>query len=191
MSEGERERCPQGRAMPGLGPRSSSSIERARHCEEARLAEATKQSRRLGSCGPRSREASGLAAPWTSGASHWNAQRWNRVFLTLLGSAKVPTDFCDSPLRPVASNPLASRARSSFARSPDRVRDDSISANYFPISSASSVCFLHNPPPYPPSAPLLLTTRWHGITMAMRLRPLALPPARTAPFELVISASCS
>ena len=40
-----------------------------------------KQSHRLGSGGPRGREASGLAAPGTAGASHWDASRWDRLFL--------------------------------------------------------------------------------------------------------------
>ena len=45
-------------------------------------------------------------------------------------------------------------------------------------SNSSSRRFLHNPPPYPRSAPSDPTTRWQGTTMASGLSPLARPTAR-------------
>ena len=47
-------------------------------------------------------------------------------------------------------------------------------------SCSSSHRFRQTPPPYPLSDPSLQTTRWQGMTMAMRLSPLARPTARQA-----------
>src|SRR5690606_2980243 len=47
-------------------------------------------------------------------------------------------------------------------------------------SWCSNHCLRRSPPPYPVRAPLAPTTRWQGITMAMRLSPLARATARTA-----------
>src|SRR5262245_20522054 len=42
-----------------------------------------------------------------------------------------------------------------------------------PFSRSSRYCLRHRPPPYPPSLPSLLTTRWQGIKIAMRFNPFA------------------
>ena len=47
-------------------------------------------------------------------------------------------------------------------------------------SNASSARLRSNPPAYPVSDPSRPSTRWHGTTMLMGLRPMAAPTARTA-----------
>src|SRR5690606_37921430 len=47
-------------------------------------------------------------------------------------------------------------------------------------SWCSNHCLRQSPPPYPVREPSAPTTRWQGITMAMRLSPLARATARTA-----------